>query len=72
MKMKFVKSCLLLAAAGFLSSGIAMAQAEKAQSLDQLLDMVKKSQISESAEHNKREAVFARDKASQAVLLAKA
>jgi biopolymer transport protein ExbB len=72
MKMKFVKSCLLLAAAGFLSSGIAMAQADKAQSLDQLLDMVKKSQISESAEHKQREAEFARDKASQAGLLAQA
>jgi biopolymer transport protein ExbB len=72
MKMKFVKSCLMLAAAGLLSSSFAMAQQEKAQTLDQLLDMVKKSQISESAEHKQREAEFARDKAGQANLLAQA
>jgi biopolymer transport protein ExbB len=71
MKMKFVKSCLMLAAAGLLSTSFAMAQ-EKAQTLDQLLDMVKKSQISESAEHKQREAEFARDKANQANLLAQA
>lgn len=71
MKMKFVKSCLMLAAAGVLSSSFAVAQ-EKAQSLDQLLDMVKKSQISETAEHKQREAEFTRDKANQANLLAQA
>lgn len=71
MKMKFVKSCLMLAAAGLMSASFAMAQ-EKAQTLDQLLDMVKKSQISESAEHKQREAEFARDKANQANLLAQA
>lgn len=71
MKMKFVKSCLMLAAAGLLSTSFAVAQ-EKAQTLDQLLDMVKKSQISESAEHKQREAEFARDKANQAGLLAQA
>ncbi|HEX7763404.1 MAG TPA: MotA/TolQ/ExbB proton channel family protein [Cellvibrio sp.] len=71
MKMKFVKSCLMLAVAGLLGSSFAMAQ-EKAQTLDQLLEMVKKSQISESAEHKQREAEFARDKANQANLLAQA
>jgi biopolymer transport protein ExbB len=71
MKMKFVKSCLMLAVAGLLGSSFAMAQ-EKAQTLDQLLDMVKKSQISESAEHKQREAEFARNKANQAGLLAQA
>ncbi|HCS63481.1 MAG TPA: energy transducer TonB [Cellvibrio sp.] len=71
MKMKFVKSCLMLAVAGLLSSTFAVAQ-EKAQTLDQLLDMVKKSQISESAEHKQREAEFARDKSNQANLLAQA
>ncbi len=71
MKMKFVKSCLMLAVAGLLSTSFAVAQ-EKAQTLDQLLDMVKKSQISESAEHKQREAEFARDKANQANLLAQA
>lgn len=71
MKMKFVKSCLMLGVAGLLSSTFAVAQ-EKAQTLDQLLDMVKKSQISESAEHKQREAEFARDKANQGNLLAQA
>lgn len=71
MKMKFVKSCLFIAAAGLLSAGSVVAQ-EKATTLDQLLDMVKKSQISESAEHKQREAEFARDKANQANLLAQA
>lgn len=71
MKMKFVKSCLMLAVAGLLSSTSVIAQ-EKAQTLDQLLDMVKKSQISESAEHKQREAEFARDKANQSNLLAQA
>lgn len=61
----------MLAAAGLLSTSFAVAQ-EKAQTLDQLLDMVKKSQISESAEHKQREAEFARDKANQANLLAQA
>src|SRR5690606_31696697 len=63
--------CLMLAVAGLLGSSFAMAQ-EKAQTLDQLLDMVKKSQISESAEHKQREAEFARNKANQAGLLAQA
>lgn len=71
MKMKFVKSCLFVAATGLLSAGSVVAQ-EKATTLDQLLDMVKKSQISESAEHKQREAEFARDKANQANLLAQA
>lgn len=71
MKMKFVKSCLMLAVAGLLGSSFAMAQ-EKAQTLDQLLDMVKKSQVSESAEHKQREAEFARNKANQAGVLAQA
>ena len=55
MKMKFVKSCMALVAAGLLSSSFALAQqADKAATLDQLLDMVKKSQIAESAEHRQR------------------
>lgn len=71
MKMKFVKSCLFVAAAGLLSSSITLAD-DKAASLDQLLDMVKKSQINESQEAKQREAEFARDKANQANLLAQA
>lgn len=72
MKMKFVKSCIALVAAGLLSSSFALAQQDKAATLDQLLDMVKKSQISETAEHRQREAEFGRDKANQANLLAQA
>lgn len=71
MKMNFVKACVLLAAAGFISSA-AVAQQEKATSVDQLVEMVRKSQINESAEHKQREAEFARDKANQANLLAQA
>lgn len=70
MKMKFVKSCLFVAVTGLLSSGFALA--ENAKSLDELLGMVKKSQILESQESKQREAQFARDKANQASLLAQA
>lgn len=72
MRMKFVKSCMVILTAGLLSSGLALAQQDKAKSLDELLDMVKKSQIAETAEHRQREAEFARDKANQANLLAQA
>lgn len=72
MKMKFVKSCALLLAAGLLSSGAALAQNQQAASLDQLLELVKSSQVGETAEHRQREAEFARDKANQANLLAQA
>lgn len=72
MKMKFVKSCMVLVAAGLLSSSFALAQSEKAATLDQLLDMVKKSQVAETAEHRQREAEFNRNKANQANLLAQA
>lgn len=69
MKMNFAKSCLVAAVAGLLSSGVAMAQEDKAQSLDQLLNMVQKSKVSETAEHRKREAEFRRQKANQQELL---
>lgn len=72
MKMKFVKSCMAVVAAGLLSSGVAVAQQEKATTLDELLNMVKRSQISETAEHRQREADFARSRANQASLLAQA
>lgn len=70
MKMNFVKACVLLAAAGFISGSV-FAQ-EKATSVDQLVEMVKKSQIGESAEHKQREQEFLRDKNNQANLLAQA
>lgn len=70
MSMTLVKSGLLMAA--LLSAAVALAQPEKAQSLEQLLEMVKKSQISESLEHRQRETEFARNKTNQAALLAQA
>ena len=66
MKMKFAKSCLVVVAAGLFSTGAAVAQNEKAASLDELLNMVKQSSISETAEHKKREQDFLRDKNNQA------
>jgi biopolymer transport protein ExbB len=71
MKMTLAKGCWIIAV-GLLSAAAALAQPEKAQSLEQLLDMVKKSQISESVEHHQREAEFARNKTNQAALLAQA
>ena len=71
MKMKFAKSCLIVAAVGLFSASAVMAT-EKAQSLDQLLNMVKENKISESREHKKREADFRRQKANQQSLLKKA
>lgn len=62
---------LILLVAGIWSAGV-LAQPERAQNLDQLLEMIKRSQISESAEHRQREAEFARDKANQAALLQQA
>lgn len=70
MKMNFAKRCLVVAVAGLLSSGFAMAQdSDKAQSLEQLLRMVEQSKVSETAEHRKREADFQRQKGEQANLL---
>ncbi len=75
MKMNFAKKCLVIAAAGLLSATVmtapVMAQ-DKAQSLDQLLDMVKQSKVSESAEQKQREAEFRRQKSNQQELLNKA
>ena len=71
MNMTLAKGCGIIAA-GLLSAAAALAQPEKAQSLEQLLDMVKRSQISESVEHHQREAEFARNKTNQAALLAQA
>jgi biopolymer transport protein ExbB len=74
MKLNLIKSCLAVVTIGLLSGQVAYAQQpqEKAQTLDQLLEMVKKAQIGESLEHKQREAEFARNKANQASLLAQA
>jgi len=71
MNMKFAKTCLIVAAAGLFSASTVLAE-EKAQSLDQLLNMVKESKISETKEHKKREADFRRQKSNQKSLLNKA
>ncbi len=68
MKMNFAKRCLAVATAGLLASSVVMAE-EKAQSLDQLLNMVKQSKVAETKEHKKREADFRRQKANQQSLL---
>lgn len=71
MKMNVVKHCLVTAAAVLLSSNVAVAQ-DKAATLDQLLNMVKESRVSESKEHRKREADFKRQQSNQQSLLNKA
>jgi len=71
MKMTFAKRIIAIAAVGLLSTGAVMAQ-EKASTLDQLLDQVKKGKFAESADQRKREAEFRRQKANQASLLAQA
>lgn len=66
MKMNVLKQCLAGAALSIFVAGSAVAQEQpKAQSLDQLLRMVKQNKILESNEHKKREADFRREKANQ-------
>lgn len=73
MKMSIKNKLLGFAAAGIIAfSGSLFAQEQKAASLDQLLQMMKNSKISETKEHKKREAEFRRSKTSQSNLLAKA
>ena len=71
MRVKFVKAAAFaLCGALTLSGGYALAQ--EAQSLDQLLDFVKKGQVAESKENRAREQRFAKDKANQAAALKQA
>ncbi|MEM9257470.1 MAG: MotA/TolQ/ExbB proton channel family protein [Pseudomonadota bacterium] len=53
------------------SSGL-LAQDQEARSLDELLEFVKRGQVTEAAENREREARFARDKANQAAELQRA
>ncbi len=62
----------IAAAATLVLSGSVFAQGPKAATLDQLLQMMKNSQIAESKENKKREAEFRRNKSSQHNLLKKA
>lgn len=59
-------------AASLVFTGVAQAQDEKATSMDQLLQMMQQSRVTESREHQQREAEFMREKASRAELLKKA
>lgn len=70
MKMGFVKHCLIASAVGLFAMNAAVAQDEpRAQSLEQLLEMVKENRIMESREHQQREAEFRRQRANQQQLL---
>lgn len=72
MKMNFAKSCLVAITAGLLSTSVVTLAQDKATTLDELLNMVKQSQISQTADNKKREADFRRSKANQTSLLSQA
>ncbi len=58
--------------AAILASSVNVTAQEKAQSLDQLLNLVKRGQVAERREHAKREAEFKQAKNRQAALLSQA
>ena len=68
MRVKFVQAAAF-ALCGALGLSAASALAQEAQSLDQLLNFVKKGQVAESKENRAREQRFAKDKANQAAAL---
>ena len=68
MSVKIVKAAAI-ALCGALTFAGGSALAQEAQSLDQLLDFVKKGQVAESKENRAREQRFAKDKANQAAAL---
>jgi len=73
MKMTFKQKLIALAATGALVfSGGVFAQTDKASSLEELLRMVKNSQVAETKEHKQREAQFRKQKNNQAGLLKQA
>ncbi len=74
MKMTLKKKILAFAAAGFMCfSGSVIAQKnDQAKSLDELLRLIKSAKISESKEHQKREAEFRRQKSNQTSVLRQA
>ncbi len=71
MSFKIVKAAALAICSTLMFSG-SSAFAQEAQSLDQLLDFVKKGQVTESKENRAREATFTKDKANQAAAVKKA
>lgn len=71
MSFKIVKAAAVVMCSMFTFSG-STAYAQEAQSLDQLLDFVKKGQVTESKENRSREVKFAKEKAGQASALKQA
>ncbi len=69
MKLSIKHSLVGVIAAGLLSIAVPSFAQDKAANLDQLLRMVKNSQVAETKEHKQREAEFRRSKANQASLL---
>ena len=69
MKLKFIKVCAAFLAAAAVSMP---AMAQEAKSLDELLNMIQSSKISETQEYRDREAEFKRDQRQQDALLTKA
>jgi biopolymer transport protein ExbB len=71
MSIKFVKAAAF-SMAGLLAFSAGSVLAQEAKSLDELLDFVKRGQVTEAKENREREQRFARDKANQAAELQKA
>ncbi len=71
MSFKIVKIAALAMCSTLIFSG-SSAFAQEARSLDQLLDFVKRGQVTESKENRSREASFSKDKANQAAAVRKA
>jgi biopolymer transport protein ExbB len=71
MSFKTVKAAALVMCGTLTFSG-SSAFAQEAQSLDQLLDFVKKGQVAESKENRSREAKFTKEKSNQAAALREA
>jgi biopolymer transport protein ExbB len=71
MRTKFVKAAAV-ALSGVLTLSAGAAIAQEAQSLDQLLEFVKKGQVSEAQENRQREQRFAQAKSEQANMLKQA
>jgi len=69
MKLKFAKVCAAFIAAASLSMP---ALAQDAKTLDELLNMIQSSKISETQDYRDRETEFKRDQRKQAAELAKA
>jgi len=73
MNVKFVKAAAFAIASSLaMTAGSALAQDGEAKSLDQLLEFVKKGQVTEAKENRAREQRFSKDKANQASELKKA